>query len=460
MRKGYTDYVRIPIIFIKPSYSFVTSYNPEPSTRSSSQIHNERNLKDNATNGIISRKSSKAIRLAIDWLVVAAHKDYIWSNTEKKHFPVLLKFITLTLPAPQFHSDEEIKAKCLHQFLVEIVQYHKVKNYVWRAEAQRNGNIHFHITTDKFIHHQDVAEIWNRCINKLGYIDKYRDAQLLFHSEGFKLRPELQKNWNESRQRSAYERGITQNWCSPPTTQIKAVQNIAELSNYLSEEFVKNKSKDYFYSEFRPAVSELDNSRLPQFQELFDTGTCKIEIVPITQGQHKGMEKWSYFTTRRPITGRLWFAGGPICTKKGLSLDLSDGQISQIKKFTSKHPDKVRPVEIPDPMSSTPFTLGNLIFTPIQNFNTPDFDTFTKDVSFFINEIKAGRNPHTKTVAFKTQPVTPLPFSFRCMICIPSSIPKLPETKSKTLFTNTSDLHYSFLLNSHFSYILSEPSKG
>ena len=62
-----------------------------------------------------------------------------------------LTFITLTLPSKQIHSDNEIKSKCLNQFLIELKKNHSVSRYIWKAEKQENNNIHFHIIADKFI---------------------------------------------------------------------------------------------------------------------------------------------------------------------------------------------------------------------------------------------------------------------------------------------------------------------
>src|SRR3972149_1013680 len=390
MRNIKKTVVFIPYISIKPRYSFSSSYNPEPRSKTSSQVENEKNLRNNSTEGVLSKKASKAIKLAIDWMVICANPDFVWSRSARLNFQVHLKFITLTLPCQQFHTDLIIKSQCLHQFLVEIEKYHGVHNYVWRAEAQRNGNIHFHITTDKFIHHQDVAEIWNRCISKLGYIDKYRENQLQFHKDGFQLHADMVKNWNESPQRVAYEKGMTQNWCSPPTTQIKAVKNTSELSNYLALEFTKNKNKDIFYKEFRPLNSDLDTSRLPQFQEFFDTGNCKAEVTPITTGKHAGKERWDYFIPRRPIEGRLWFVGGPIASKKGIHLDLSNAQRTQISEYRLKHPEYVRSVDTPKKPDGTSFTLGTLLIAPIQIYKENYPNSFSSDVANYFADVKKG----------------------------------------------------------------------
>lgn len=84
-----------------------------------------------------------------------------------------LSFITLTLPATQQHSDNQIKRSMLNHFITTIKRQYGVSNYFWRAEAQKNKNIHFHILIDKFIPHDQVRNIWNNCLVPFGYIDAF-----------------------------------------------------------------------------------------------------------------------------------------------------------------------------------------------------------------------------------------------------------------------------------------------
>lgn len=83
-----------------------------------------------------------------------------------------LIFITLTLSAAQIHSDNTIKLKLLQPFLRILRNRWKVKNYLWKAEAQDNGNIHFHITTDQFINWKALREVWNTLQENLNYVSR------------------------------------------------------------------------------------------------------------------------------------------------------------------------------------------------------------------------------------------------------------------------------------------------
>ena len=76
----------------------------------------------------------------------------------KKYYPV---FITLTLSSIQKHSDNFIKRYMLGAFIKSIKLNYGVKYYYWRAEKQKNGNIHFHLIVDKYIDYNSLRQKWN-----------------------------------------------------------------------------------------------------------------------------------------------------------------------------------------------------------------------------------------------------------------------------------------------------------
>jgi hypothetical protein len=82
--------------------------------------------------------------------------------------------ITTTLSSRQIHSDIEIKKHILTRFIEELKLKHGIDHYFWKAEAQNNGNIHFHILTDKFIQWKTVQSLWNKHQETLGYVTRFR----------------------------------------------------------------------------------------------------------------------------------------------------------------------------------------------------------------------------------------------------------------------------------------------
>lgn len=124
--------------------------------------------------GYISEASQKKVtKIILAWLesYYARHRTYIRRRSAVgKRF----SFVTLTLPVTQMHTDKELKRLALNRFLIEIERYYGAKDYIWRAEKQKNGNLHFHIMLKKFIPWESLRMLWNDILNDLGYIQCFR----------------------------------------------------------------------------------------------------------------------------------------------------------------------------------------------------------------------------------------------------------------------------------------------
>ena len=142
---------------------------------SGKQKESWKNLEDNTNKyGELSHHSTKRIRRAINYMIYTTKEkqirgkqiitktqdfttEYEKSATHQKPVNYKLALITLTLPSAQRHPDEEIKSKLLNQFLIELKNKFQVRDYIWKAEKQENGNIHFHILINKYIHHRRLS---------------------------------------------------------------------------------------------------------------------------------------------------------------------------------------------------------------------------------------------------------------------------------------------------------------
>jgi len=130
----------------------------------------QENLLDGRVKGYLSAKSSGRIRDLVENWVNAVKADQLRT---KKSLDSYLCFVTLTLPAAQMHPDKFLKRDLLNPFLIYAKRKWKVINFIWKAEPQKNGNLHFHILMDRFIPWQEVRELWNKLLEPLGYIDKF-----------------------------------------------------------------------------------------------------------------------------------------------------------------------------------------------------------------------------------------------------------------------------------------------
>ncbi len=126
--------------------------------------------KSNKSSGRLSAKAKQRLTIAIELLIDAAQTKRIWWSDEKRYVSFKVNFITLTLPSKQEHTDSYIVANMLKPLL----RWWRDKNpsllYIWKAEVQDNGNIHFHLTTNSFIHWRTLRKKWNGIAAKHGYI--------------------------------------------------------------------------------------------------------------------------------------------------------------------------------------------------------------------------------------------------------------------------------------------------
>lgn len=194
----------------------------------------------NLHNGKVSVSARRKINKAIKYLLFLANDKILPDTAHGKAYKFKLAFITLTLPSAQIHSDNEIKSSCLNQFLIELRHKWSVRNYIWRAEKQKNGNLHFHILVDRFVPWSELRDNWNRIVNKLGYVDRYRDQMRAFHEGGFRLRSEMLEKWDYKSQVRAYKKGKANDWRSPNSTDVHSVVKIRNIEAYISKYVTKD----------------------------------------------------------------------------------------------------------------------------------------------------------------------------------------------------------------------------
>lgn len=207
------------------------------------QVVNEKFLKsERKSNGNVSIQARRKIGKAIDYLITTASEKKVFERVSGKTVLFKVAFITLTLPSKQIHDDKTIINKCLNSFLLEIKQVYNVTKYLWRAEKQKNGNLHFHILTDKFIPYYELRNRWNRVVNKLGYVDRYRDELKKWHSGGFRVRKDLLQTWDYKKQLHAYKVAAANDFGVPNSTDIHSTKKVRNIKKYVMKYMSKNES--------------------------------------------------------------------------------------------------------------------------------------------------------------------------------------------------------------------------
>lgn len=187
----------------------------------------------------LSKKARRRIESKIQWLLTFSKTKRIFNDYTNRYFNFKINFITLTLPTLQSHHDTTIKSKCFNQFLTELRRFHSLYNYVWRAECQRNGNIHFHIATDTYFPWYIVRSLWNRQLRKLGYINRYHQKFSGMDFNQYKAYCNSIGINDLSTIHSRYQYGNKTNWKDPNTTDIHSVHKVKNISAYLAKYMAK-----------------------------------------------------------------------------------------------------------------------------------------------------------------------------------------------------------------------------
>lgn len=246
--------------------------------------------------GMVSDQARRKMSKAIDWLLLIANPNKATASLSGKQFSFKLAFITLTLPSKQVHDDNIIKKECLNQLLIELKKRYKVRHYIWRAEKQVNGNIHFHILIDKFVPWSELRDRWNRITEKLGYVSRYRDEQMSYHAKGFRVRKHLLPTWSEEKQRAAYNRGAKTQWNNPNSTDIHSIKKVSNMKKYISKYMAKNEKEhdgmtdeerekmkvegriwgcSYELSRLKAPTLHLDEETKAELKQLIETTKCR-----------------------------------------------------------------------------------------------------------------------------------------------------------------------------------------
>lgn len=99
-----------------------------------------------------------------------------WKTAAKSN--ETFKFITVTFP---INFPDNLAKKCLNTWLTRIRKIYNNFTYVWVAERQKNGTLHFHLITTQFlpvkIINYYMAKVINNCIlknelNNINYCEK------------------------------------------------------------------------------------------------------------------------------------------------------------------------------------------------------------------------------------------------------------------------------------------------
>lgn len=183
----------------------------------------------------LSKQGQKNLRDKVSWLYYFAKNQTITTDKGKVLSGFKMNFVTLKLPSAQRHSSDFITKNCLNQLITELSSKWGFKNYVWRLEYQKNGNLHYHIATDVFIDFYWLRSTWNRILNKFDYVSVYKKK---FENMTFQ---QYLKNYDRGGEvnfeilQKRYVEGKKSGWLMPNSVDVKCVSNAKNIAFYISK---------------------------------------------------------------------------------------------------------------------------------------------------------------------------------------------------------------------------------
>lgn len=235
--------------------------------------------------GKLSASAARNLKYRIQLLVAQARYKTNINPSNGKPFRWLINFCTLTLSAPQGSmSDRDVKKLMFEPWLRIMRKTFGLRSYVWRAERQFNGNIHFHVTTDTWLDLVDIRTNWNNQQDKFHFIDEYRKSN-------------------------------STPW--PNSTDVHSTQKISNLASYM----VKYMGKDP-----EQHLKEINSKAKKQGKPLINPGIHPWRSVP-------GQPKWN-----DPIKGRVWDCSRNLKTKEKVSYSFKPATFEYIRELKKHYP--------------------------------------------------------------------------------------------------------------------------
>lgn len=152
--------------------------------------------------------AARRIRKAVDLLIQFSPPRMAYNPATGRRFKHTLSFITLTIPGKEKKVNTKYSNKNLLEPWLRIMRKKQsLRTYIWKAEFQKNGQLHYHVTTPAIIHHSFIKDTWNNILSGAGLLTQW----LKEHSNTF-----------------------------PNSTDVHEVYRSPKLQSYLSKEISKN----------------------------------------------------------------------------------------------------------------------------------------------------------------------------------------------------------------------------
>lgn len=112
--------------------------------------------------GTVTKGAKKRMAKSIDTLLQISPMQKVFNPIINRYQNFQLTFLTVTISDDtKLYDAKYCYTNLLKPYLEVLKKKYSVESYIWKLELQERGQIHYHITTNKFILHTDVRNEWN-----------------------------------------------------------------------------------------------------------------------------------------------------------------------------------------------------------------------------------------------------------------------------------------------------------
>lgn len=210
-----------------------------------------------AYSGEVTQGARKRIAIAVNLMLLSTPWRKFFNPILKKEVSHRLSFITLTIScSDRLLSASEAYTMLLKPFLQWLTITAGAKKYIWKAELQKRGQIHYHVTTDLWLNYTILKEKWNYLQKKNGLLKEYFETKGHFQ---------------------------------PNSTDIRSVKNLTNIEAYLTKYLAKKGSEnDITIGKIWDCSKNLKGKKYPSLEL-----TESIEKAILRYQDYNGLDEWS-----------------------------------------------------------------------------------------------------------------------------------------------------------------------
>lgn len=130
-------------------------------------------VRKKAYSGDITTGARKRMAKAITLMSQVVKPTWITNPVNQRDQLHRFSFVTLTIASSKLLTAREGYQLLLQHFLQWLRRTKGVELYVWKAELQKRGQLHYHLVFPNFIHYLEIRNKWNALQKEAGLLDDY-----------------------------------------------------------------------------------------------------------------------------------------------------------------------------------------------------------------------------------------------------------------------------------------------